>query len=306
MSLEAAIFDIERFAVEDGPGIRSVVFFKGCNLSCSWCQNPESQVRDAQVMYFRKNCIACGRCVEVCPKDAVRNDPDFGFVTDHTLCDMCGRCIDACFTKARQAVGRRMTVEAVVEELLQDEAYFRESGGGVTFSGGEPLLQAEALLHLARRCRELGIHTALETAGSVPWTVFERVLPLIDLLYFDFKHIDSAEHLRFVGAPNEGILDNLVRASRQPVRLVVRIPVVPGVNADASTLRSMFRFLVEHSAARDVELLPFHRLGLGKYEGLGMDYAMKDTPNMDRQACEEFARIGRGMGLSVRIGADGT
>jgi pyruvate formate lyase activating enzyme len=302
-SAQAAVFEIERYATEDGPGIRTVIFFKGCNLSCIWCQNPESHSPRPEIMYHKNRCIACRRCLEVCPVGAVREIPPYGFITDSRRCTLCGACIDACFADARKIVGRHMSLDAVMEEVRKDRAFYEESGGGVTFSGGEPLLQAPAVRELARRCREDGIHTALETAGSVPWGKIEAVLPFLDLLYFDLKHIDRELHRRHTGISPDLILANLRRASESFANLIVRIPVVPGINATEQTLTRMFSFLVEKTRARRVELLPFHRLGLAKYEGLGRKYAMAGVDNLSRENCVPFAEIGRRLGLSVRVGA---
>ena len=301
--ISATVFEIERYATEDGPGIRTVVFFKGCNLSCRWCQNPESHHPRPQVMYYKNRCVACRRCLEACPADAITEIPPLGFITDHLKCRLCGACVDGCLSDARKIVGQPMSLHSIMEEIRKDRAFYDESGGGVTFSGGEPLLQAEAVQELARRCREEQIHTAVETAGSVPWPKIEGILPWLDLLYFDLKHIDSEAHRRYTGVPLELILANLRRAGECFENLVVRIPVVPGVNATRQTMTQMFSFLHENTQVRRVELLPFHRLGLAKYEGLGMDYAMAEIDNMSKEDCAPFAEIGRTLGLEVRVGA---
>jgi pyruvate formate lyase activating enzyme len=300
---EATVFEIERYATEDGPGIRTVVFFKGCNLHCRWCQNPESHCPQPQLMYYRNRCTACRRCVEVCPVGAVREVPPFGFITNHRSCRLCGACVDRCLSDARKIVGQSMSLDTIMDEIRKDRAFYVESGGGVTFSGGEPLLQADAVRELARRCREEGIHTAVETAGHVSWANIEGLLSWLDLLYFDLKHIDSEQHRRFTGVPLDLILSNLSRVSECFENLVVRIPVVPGVNAAEQTMSRMFSFLLENTKARRVELLPFHRLGLAKYEGLGMSYAMAEVDNMSKEDCFPFAEIGRELGLAVRVGA---
>jgi len=300
----ATVFEMERYATEDGPGIRTVVFFKGCNLRCRWCQNPESHSAEPQVMYYRNRCVACRRCLEACPAEAIREVPPFGFITDHQRCRLCGACVDECFSDARKIVGQRMSVDAIMDEIRKDRAFYDESGGGVTFSGGEPLLQADAVRELARRCKDEQIHTAMETAGSVPWPNFEGILPWLDLLYFDLKHIDSEAHRRYTGFPLDLIIGNLCRAGECFDNLVVRIPVVPGVNATEQIMTRMFSFLLENTKIRRVELLPFHRLGLTKYEGLGMDYyAMAKVDSMSKEDCTPFAEIGRELGLSVQVGA---
>ncbi|MCK5251242.1 MAG: glycyl-radical enzyme activating protein [Spirochaetaceae bacterium] len=299
----AAVFDIERYATEDGPGIRSVVFFKGCNLRCHWCQNPESHSSSSQIMYYRKQCISCGRCVEACHTDAIHDAQPFRFVTDHVKCDLCGKCIDVCFTNSRKIIGRQIPLDEIMGELRKDKPFYDESGGGVTFSGGEPLLQAEAVQYLARSCREEGINTALETAGFVPWSVFEKIHPWLNLLYIDLKHIDTDTHRMYTGVPIEPILENIRRAGEIFENIIVRIAVIPGVNDSPDIQRRMLGFLAGETAVRNVELLPFHRLGLAKYEGLGMRYAMENADNMRKSDCEPFAVIGRGMGLKIRVGA---
>jgi pyruvate formate lyase activating enzyme len=293
------IFEIERYAVDDGPGIRTVVFLKGCNLRCRWCQNPESFSPARQVMFHRDRCVACGRCVTACPVDAIRTDPPYQFVTDHDRCIACGACVDACFTGARTMVGQVMTPEEVMRAVLRDRAYYRESAGGVTFSGGEPLLQSDALADLARRCHAEGIHTAVETAGNVPWSAFATVLPHVDLVLFDLKHIDSEAHLAYTGVPLDRILENIRRIGEGDTEIVVRVPVIPGVNASEDVQRRLLTFLAEETAVRMVQLLPFHRLGTAKYDGLGLNYAMSTTGNLRPEDCAPLERIARSLGLIV-------
>lgn len=297
------IFEIERYATEDGPGIRTVVFLKGCNLRCLWCQNPESHLQKPQIMYYQKQCAGCERCVQACPTGSVLRTTDFGYITNHETCIACGACVDACFYGARKIIGRQSTVEQILLEVLKDKPYFLESGGGVTFSGGEPLLQAQELARLAFLLQEEGIHTALETAGHVPWETIERVLPVIDLFYYDFKHIDSDQHQHFTAVPNALILSNMQKLSRLDVPLIVRIPVIPGVNDSAAVISRMFDFLINETQVKLVELLMYHRLGLAKYQGLGMHYGMGDAQNLSKDYGQKFADIGTSKGLQVSVGA---
>ncbi len=298
------VFEIERYATEDGPGIRTVLFLKGCNLSCVWCQNPESQSRKPQVMYYRKQCTACGKCIEACPVGAVSVVEPYGYIADHETCTLFGACVDACFYDARRIVGRSYTLDELFRELLKDRSYFDESGGGVTFSGGEPLLQAEEVAEFAKRLRAEGLHVAVETAGYVDWRTFERLIPHVDLFFLDFKHIDSALHERYTGVPNERILENMNLLAGRHEQVVIRIPVVPEVNDSPELMERMFRYLREETPLRKVELLPYHRLGMGKYHGLGRPYEMDDARNLSKEECEPLAEVGRSLGIEVKVGAE--
>ena len=296
------IFDIERCATKDGPGIRTVVFFKGCNLSCLWCQNPESQIADLQIMYYRSECTECGRCVKACLQNAIYSDPKFGLITNHEQCVTCGACVDTCFFNARRLIGKSLSIDEVMEQIMRDKNYYTNSGGGVTFSGGEPLLQSKFVAELANRCNTAGIHTTLETAGMVSIDTLKFIIPLIDLIYFDFKHIDPEKHYQSIGVYPDQITKNLKWMSHYSEKLIIRIPIIPGFNDSKDTLHQMFSFIKKELLECRVELLPFHRLGLGKYEGLGMDYSMKGIDNLKDSDCEELALIGREMGLTVRTG----
>jgi pyruvate formate lyase activating enzyme len=297
------IFDIERYATKDGPGIRTVVFFKGCNLRCSWCQNPESQHRGRQVMYYAGQCSACGRCIEVCPANAIQIIEPHGYITDHNRCTACGKCVDACFYGARKMIGDDYTIDKLMQKLLRDRSFYEESGGGITLSGGEPLFQPGAVFEIARRCREEGLHTAIETAGSVEWELLERIANLFDLIFYDFKHIDSDEHEKHTGTANRRIMLNLERLSRKHSNIIVRIPVIPGVNHSTDVINRMMDYLHNRTAVREVELLPFHRLGAGKYSGLGEDYLFADRVDVEKSECLPYQQYGCSLGLTVRIGA---
>lgn len=241
--IKAKIFDIERYATKDGPGIRTVVFFKGCNLHCSWCQNPESQRRGRQIMYYAGQCSACGRCMDVCPEGAISIIEPYGYITDSGRCSACEKCVDSCFYAARKMIGEDYTIDALMEVLLRDRSFYEESGGGVTLSGGEPLLQPDAAKEILRRCRAEGISTAVETAGHVDWEVLDGLRELVDLFFYDFKHIDAAVHKEHIGPDNSLILSNLKKLSGLHSNIIVRIPVIPGVNHSMDVMKRMLDLL---------------------------------------------------------------
>ena len=297
------IFDIERYATKDGPGIRTVLFFKGCNLRCSWCQNPESQSSKQQVMYYQSQCSDCGRCLESCPENAISIIDGHGYITDHKLCSRCGKCVDVCFYDARKMVGQEYTIEEVMESILADKSFYEESGGGVTFSGGEPLLYSAEVREIALRCHAEGVRTAIETAVAVDWNIVESLLDCIDLFFVDLKHIDDEVHRKYTGVGNSKILENIIKLGRMHDNVIVRVPVVPGVNHSEETMRRMFEFLSEETELKEVELLPFHRLGTGKYSGLGMEYLCSEIDNVEKEECKLYEKLGAGLGLSVHTGA---
>lgn len=302
--ISGLIFDIERFATKDGPGIRTVVFFKGCSLRCRWCQNPESQFSRLEVIYDDEKCAACHRCIEHCPNNAIQIDSEFGLLSDPEICKGCGLCIEGCYYNARKLVGRAYSIPELMYEVCKDKSYYVNSGGGITFSGGEPLLQSEYLLAVCRACRKEQIHTAIETCGNVAWRVLRNIIDALDLIYYDFKHIDSDLHKQYTGVANELILANLKKLSAAFSPLIVRIPVIPGFNDSLDTQREMFQFVKnELKQVESIELLPFHRLGTSKYRGLGRHYRMENVPSLKKQDLAQSATLGREMGLPVRVGA---
>ena len=296
------IFDIERFATHDGPGIRTVVFFKGCSLRCLWCANPESQSSRPEVIFIPRACSGCGACIRACPRDAIRREGAMGPVSVAERCAGCGQCVDACVYGARKPAGERMDVDAVMEEILRDREYYRQSGGGVTFSGGEPLLQADFCEALGRALAAEGISLLLETCGMVLWEAFEAVMPYLDTVYYDIKHMDAGRHKEITGADNQTIIRNLNRLSELFAgEIKVRYPYIPGYNDDTAAIRSFLQWMAK-LRINGVEFLPYHRLGWPKYTGLGREYALKDIPPLKKSDLAHLIPLGDAYGVSVEIG----
>ncbi len=267
--MDAVVFDIQRFSIDDGPGIRTVVFLKGCNMRCSWCHNPESLNPYAEVMFFAQKCIGCGKCFEVCEKNChVLLEGKRIFDTD--LCDNCGRCAAVCCTGALTVTGQSMTVGELVAEIKKDDLFYQNSDGGVTFSGGEPLLQTDFLRELLIECKKAGIHCTVETAGNVPWAKFEKILPFTDLFLYDIKVVDETLHKKATGSGNRRIIDNLKKLAKTGVEVWVRTPLIPGVNDIPAERERIAELLVCLESIKTHVFLPYHKLGEGKYESLGL------------------------------------
>lgn len=296
----ALVFNIQKYSIHDGPGIRSTVFFKGCPLLCAWCHNPESQIFTPELFWQCDRCIGCGTCVEVCPQDALSLTPQ-GLHIDREACDLCGRCADICPTLALEQVGRPMTVAEVMAEIDKDAPFYEQSGGGITLSGGEPLSQADFALELLKACKERGYHTAIDTGGFVPLSVFERVLPYTDLFLYDIKHLDEEAHRRYMQAPIGPIVDNLRWLAAQGAEIWLRIPLIPGVN-DAAEHIDRIGALAAELGIKRVHLLPYHKLAAAKYHRLGIKYTLPTLEEPDEQAVEQAAEILRKRGLNVHIG----
>ena len=297
------IFNIERFAVDDGPGIRTLVFFKGCNLHCSWCQNPESQKSAVEIIFHEDKCTACGRCIVLCPQNAVYLDEKYGYLSNPVKCDGCGLCVKECYNSAREMVGQYYSVDELMSEIIKDAHFFDESGGGVTFSGGEPILKAGFLKAVLKECKLQGISTAIETAGYAVWSKFETIIDYIDLVFIDFKHFESNIHQKETGVSNDLIIENIKRLNKTGIDVIVRIPVIPGFNFNEETIKEMFLIISEYKNIKHIELLPFHILGKGKYKGLGRPYKFETTKSLKKQDLEVLKAIGDNMGLKVLIGS---
>lgn len=272
----AVIFDLMRFSTRDGPGIRTTVFFKGCPLACLWCHNPESQRPRPELMLRPNLCIGCKECIVACEAGCI-SDQNGVIITDLVSCTLCEACVEVCVAEAREIVGRKMSVDEVMAQMRKDLAFYEQSGGGVTFSGGEPLQQNDFLLAALQACKIEEIHTAIDTCGYAPWEVLEAVLPYVDLFLYDLKAIDDAVHLRTTGVSNTLILSNLVELSRRNANIRVRVPIIPGINDSLQANEMLGEFLVSLSHPVEVELLLYHSSGIEKYRRLNRPYILEET-----------------------------
>ena len=294
------IFDIQRFSINDGPGIRTTVFFKGCPLRCIWCSNPESQEQWPQLLYFESLCTRCYRCVEVCPTGATKKSSDGSIEIDRGLCQACGACVEACPAQARVISGRTTSVDEVVEVVRKDELFYRNSGGGVTASGGEPVYQPDFLIELLRQCQRYGLHTTLDTCGYVKWGVMEEILDHTDLVYYDLKHMDTGKHREFTGVGNELILDNARRISQSGKPIVMRLPLIPGYNDSEENIKATAEFVTGIEVVR-LDIVPFHQLGSNKYQRLGRVYQLIGLKPYQEEEIQAFKDTFESYGLEVSI-----
>lgn len=299
---EGIIFDIKKYALHDGPGIRTTVFLKGCPLRCLWCHNPEGQRPGPEIILRPQRCLEnCHRCVEACPRLALSKTGPFPHVNP-SLCDCCGLCAEVCPAEALEMVGRKMTPEEVIAEVMKDLPFYEESGGGVTFSGGEPLLQANFLESLLILAKKNNLHTVVDTSGQANFSVFIRILPYVDLFLYDLKLIDPERHHSATGHRNGLILENLKNLASLMDKIMVRIPVVPTINDDEANLKQMANFIKSIGPIKGVELLPYHELGKDKYARVGREYKLSAIARPSTEEMAKVARIFKEANLSVSIG----
>ena len=299
--IKGTVFDVKKFSIHDGPGIRTTVFFKGCPMDCWWCHNPESQAPGPEMMFRARRCIHCGACAPACPQGAISIEGDV-VTTDGEKCTLCGACVEICYAQAREMVGQKMTVAQVMAQIEQDVVFYDESGGGVTFSGGEPLSQRDFLLALLRACKEKEIHTTLDTCGLATWDALESVREHVDLFLYDLKLVDDARHLKFTGVSNALILKNLRALSERGHDIMLRVPIVPGVNDADEDVRHIGALAATLPHLQGVDILPYHHIHVDKYERLNKVYRLPDTrpPSPERMA--EITHILQGFDLDVKTG----
>ncbi len=272
------IFDIQRFSLHDGPGIRTTVFMKGCPLHCIWCHNPESISPHPAVSFVPEKCIGCGYCFRVCPNGGHRMDPEKGHVRDRERCEACGLCTRECYSGALELVGRDATVEEVLGEVLRDTPFYETSGGGMTLSGGEPLQQTEFTEALLSAAKKAGLHCCVDTSGHAQWDSFERVIPFVDLFLYDYKQTDPDLHRKYTGASNELILANLRKLHQRGATVRLRCPIIPGLNDHEEHFAGIAALARELPGLEGVQIMPYNRLGESKLERLGLDATGRPHP----------------------------
>lgn len=293
--MNGQIFDIQRGSFVDGPGIRTVVFFKGCNMRCAWCHNPESWQSKTQILFYETLCSRCSRCFSVCPAGAVGVDMKI----DRTVCLSCGACAEACLSGAKKLCGRNVSAEELMQIIRQDKPFY-EPDGGVTFSGGECMMQVDFLKNVLEKCASEGIHTAVDTAGNVEWVKFEKILSVADLFLYDIKCMNREKHKRFTGSDNTQILNNLSKLlTLCPEKVIIRVPVINEVNASDDDMDEIRVFLSSYPKPLKIELLPYHRMGEGKHAALDDNAFFSSEPPMQeiiekwQKQMNEFTKQGR-------------
>jgi len=295
------IFDIKRYAIHDGPGIRTTVFLKGCPLHCRWCHNPEGISSDVELMYREDRCIGCEECIASCPEDALKRTGD-KTVIDYEKCTLCGDCVEVCCTSALEFAGREVTIDDVMKEIHRDVIFFDESGGGVTFSGGEPMHQPDFIAGLLEECRMQGIHTAVDTSGYCSFRLIERVLDDVDLFLYDLKTVDDEVHKEYTGISNALILENLGRLAKECKDIIVRIPLIPGVNDSPEQAEKIAACLHAIGGVKRVSVLPYHNWGVQKSKRLNnSDFEIMEFRG-DNGNINNIAGVFEACGFNVSIG----
>jgi pyruvate formate lyase activating enzyme len=292
---------IQRYSIKDGPGIRTTVFLKGCSMQCEWCCNPELINPHPEILKDQNVCIHCGECFSKCPDEALLEDGN-EYVINRTLCTACGICVEVCPVGAYELIGRPMSVNELVRKLVKDRVFYEVSDGGVTFSGGEPTLQYGFVKKAAQELKRNQIHVALETCGNVPWEYLQELLDVVDLVLYDIKFVDNEKHTRFTGASNEVIMQNAEKLSDVGLPLIIRLPLLPGINDAIEDINGMVNFIQGLETVQRVDILPYHRLGIGKYLMLGKEYRLGTLEPPDRNHLEKLRDLIQVQGFKVAIG----
>ena len=303
-SVIGSIGKITKYAIHDGPGIRTAIFFKGCPLRCLWCCNPELQTFQPQILWLQESCINCSLCVRTCASKAISEEEEGRKHISHDLCDFCRLCVDRCPGEALQLSGRYVTVDEILREIGQDAIFYQRSAGGITLTGGEPLSQPDFAYELLRRYKteEKGLHASIETCGHAEWSTLSHVLKYVDLVLLDLKHMNSQIHQQLTGVGNELILDNASRMAKLPKKIVIRVPVVVGYNDDEENIEKTAAFARSLTGVEELDILPYHRLGEPKYKRLGKEYPLQGTVSCSPEHVDSLRKIVERYGLRVKIG----
>lgn len=302
--VDGIIYKIERLAVYDGPGIRTVIFIKGCPLACLWCSSPESQKMQPEIGFYKDKCVACKTCMDTCPEGAVQIENDSSIVFDNVACNGCGSCSHTCLQGARKTIGKKVSVDDVIRELEKDAIFYHRSEGGVTLSGGEPALQPIFSANILKSAVEMGFHTAMETCAHVKWESLEMILRHLDLIYVDIKHMDRVAHKKLTGQPNDLILENIrqLTAAFPGLDLILRIPLIPGINDSKKNIIETATFAKGLQTLKRVELLPYHRYGVSTYPVVGKVYQLNKLESLTQAHVDTLKKTIAHQGIIAQIG----
>jgi len=295
-----SIFNIQKYSIHDGPGIRTTVFLKGCPLKCVWCHNPESQSYETEIIASIEKCIGCNSCIDSCLYNCItfiNNEP----TVDKSICSLCGECTKNCPTNAMEMLGKSMTVDEVMKEIEKDYVFYEESGGGVTISGGEPLMQFEFINAILIKCKEREIHTAIDTSGYSSWENVYKIFKNVDLFLYDIKHISDVKHIQLTGVSNKEILDNLSNLAKTGANIWIRVPIIPGINDDKENIVGIGN-LMNYLKLKDIFILPYHNIASDKYRKLGKEYGLSNIKTPTNEHMENIAGRLKDFGLNVKIG----
>ncbi|WP_264876505.1 glycyl-radical enzyme activating protein [Vibrio agarivorans] len=297
---QGTVFNIQKFSLHDGPGIRTIVFLKGCYLSCKWCSNPESQKFKPSVFFEKEKCIGCGKCAATCPQQAISLKRQSRI--DHQKCVGCGTCTEICPTGALTLSGKTMTVKEVLDEVCKDEVHYRRSSGGLTLSGGEPLAQPDFVEALLKEAKSRGLHTAMETTGIASTDVLNRIIPLLDVVLLDIKTFYRDQHEKYTGLPNDVVLANALTISKLAKQVSVRVPLIPNFNSDEQSVRAIAMFATHMDNVARLHLLPYHNFGQSKYNLLGVDYYCDGLNTPPNKEVNRYKEIVESVGIECVIG----
>ncbi len=300
--MKGLIYNIQRFAIHDGPGIRTLVYMKGCPLKCLWCSSPQTQKLSQEIIYIESNCKKCQRCVEECPNKAIKLSDKGNIKINRKLCDTCCQCVETCQNQALKLIGKQITVEELFNDVMKDNPFYRRSNGGVTMGGGEPTMQHDFVTVFLKKCKKTYVHTAMETCGYVKWENLEKILEHVDLLYFDIKHMDARIHKELTGVSNDLILENARKASTLR-SIIIRIPLIPGCNDSEENLLNTAKFAAGLGKnLQRIELLPYHNFGTQNYKQLGRKYELADIEPPSEEYMIKLKELVESCGVKVQIG----